>query len=138
MRRRCPGVWLPLLVLGILGVMGALGARPGPTEPPQAGFLAINLGKPRQKPPVWFSHQRHEVGRIACVQCHHDYQGKRNVWRQGLPVQKCQACHGVAPQSRRPDLKNAVHRQCKTCHLKRRQQQRAAGPITCRDCHRPL
>ncbi|OGP75632.1 MAG: hypothetical protein A2Y80_07010 [Deltaproteobacteria bacterium RBG_13_58_19] len=130
--------WAGALVLlwGTMGALGALEARLGPTEPPKASFLVIDTGKPRQKPPVWFSHQRHEEKRVACERCHHEYQGKRNIWRQGQPVKKCQACHGLAPQARRPDLKNALHRQCKGCHLQLRQQQRAAGPITCRDCHR--
>jgi hypothetical protein len=73
---------------------------------------------------------------VACVRCHHEYQGRRNVWKQGQPVKKCQSCHSLGYQARRPDIKNALHRQCKGCHLKRRQQGQWAGPIECQGCHR--
>jgi hypothetical protein len=92
--------------------------------------------KKREKPPVWFSHPTHEARRVPCTQCHHEYQGRRNLWQQGMPVKQCVACHGATPQAQRPDLKNAFHRQCKGCHLKRRQQGQRAGPVDCLDCHR--
>lgn len=122
------------LVMGTAILAGAQSRLP--TEPSKAGFLRIILKRPAEKPPVWFSHQLHEERRVACHICHHDYQGKRNQWRQGMAVKKCQACHGLGAQAGRPDVKNAFHRQCKGCHLKRRQQGWKAGPIECRDCHR--
>ncbi len=106
------------------------------TEAPATMILRIPGPGFGRKPPVAFSHREHEAGRVACTQCHHDYRGRRNVWRQGLPVEKCQACHGLRPEPRRLDVKNAFHRQCKGCHLRLQQQGRRAGPIDCRDCHR--
>jgi hypothetical protein len=121
----------------VLGILGALGSQSGSQyEPPPASTLNIPVRGARQKPPVAFSHRVHELRQVACQRCHHEYQGRRNVWTQGQPVKKCQSCHGLSPQARRLDLKNALHRQCKGCHLLLRQQGRQAGPIECRDCHR--
>jgi len=134
--RGCRRAWVAGLLVGMLGVLGAKAGVPL-TEPPAESFLRIPLRKPAEKPPVWFSHRLHEKRQVACRQCHHDYdEGRRNLWQQGQPVKKCNACHGLFPQARRPDLKNAFHRQCKGCHLKWRQQGRRAGPIECRECHR--
>jgi hypothetical protein len=122
----------------ILGLMGILGAHSGSlTEAPAVSLLKIPVAGPRRKPPVKFSHRVHEARRVACTQCHHDYQGRRNVWHEGQPVAKCQACHGLRPETRRLDVKNAYHRQCKGCHLRLRQQGRQAGPIECQACHSP-
>ena len=125
------GLGLLLLLLAVFGAQG--GSR---TEPPATSRLRMPVPGPRQKPPVTFSHSRHEAGGVACHRCHHEYQGRRNIWRQGQMVKQCQACHGFSPQPRRPDLKNAFHRQCKGCHLQGRQQGRRAGPLDCGDCHR--
>jgi len=122
----------------ILGVMILLGAHGGSlTEPPAISLLKVAIPGSRPKPPVQFSHRVHEARGVACTQCHHDYQGRRNVWQQGQPVAKCQACHGLRPEARRLDVKNAYHRQCKGCHLRLQQQGRQAGPIRCQGCHRP-
>ncbi len=96
-----------------------LGAQGGSlTEPPATSLLKIPVAGSRRKPPVKFSHRVHEARRVACTQCHHEYEGKRNVWRQGQPVQQCQACHSLRPEARCLDLKTAFHRQCKGCHLR--------------------
>ena len=122
----------------ILGVMVILGAQSGSlTQAPGDSLLKIPAAGSRRKPPVKFSHRVHEVRGVACIQCHHDFQGRRNVWQEGMPVAKCQTCHGLRPEARRLDLKNAYHRQCKGCHLRLRQQGRQAGPIDCQACHRP-
>ncbi len=133
--RGCRLAYVAGLILGLLGVLGAQAGSL--TEPPATSLLSIPVTGSRRKPPVKFSHRVHEARRVACTQCHHDYQGRRNVWHEGQPVEKCQACHGLRPQARRPDLKNAHHRQCKGCHLRVRQQGQQAGPIECQGCHRP-
>jgi hypothetical protein len=132
------GCRLAYVVGLILGLLGVLGAQAGSlTEPPATSLLRIPVTGSRRKPPVQFSHRVHEARRVACTQCHHDYQGRRNIWHEGQPVEKCRACHGLRPEARRPDLKNAHHRQCKGCHLRVRQQGQQAGPIECQGCHRP-
>lgn len=120
-----------------LAVLLLLGAKvPGPTAPKPVSPLQSPQFKPRTKGPVFFRHQPHEAAGVNCTACHHDYDGRRNVWRQGLPVPKCEACHPARPRTEILDLKNAFHRQCKGCHLKFRQQCRPAGPVKCQDCHR--
>jgi hypothetical protein len=121
----------------ILGMVALVGAQAGlPTEPPANSLLKAPVLGASRKPPVHFSHRLHEARGVACTQCHHEYKGRRNVWHQGLPVQKCEACHGPRPQARRLDAKNAFHRQCKGCHLRFQQQGRQTGPIKCQGCHR--
>jgi len=135
---RLTGVGRLAYVIGLLlGMLVLLGARAGSLiEPPAVNLLKISGPGASRKLPVRFSHELHAARRVACTQCHHEYQGRRNVWRQGQPVQKCQACHGLRPEARRLDAKNAFHRQCKGCHLRLEQQGRPAGPVTCRGCHR--
>ena len=133
--RGCRLAYVAGLILGVMGILGAHGGSL--TEPPAVSLLKIPVAGSRHKPPVKFSHRVHEARRVACTQCHHDYQGRRNVWREGQPVSKCQVCHGLRSEARRLDVKNAYHRQCKGCHLRLRQQGRQAGPIECQGCHRP-
>jgi len=133
--RGCRLAYVAGLILGVMGILGAHGGSL--TEAPAISLLKIPVAGSRHKPPVKFSHRVHEARRVACAQCHHDYQGRRNVWHEGQPVAKCQACHGLRPEARRLDAKNAYHRQCKGCHLRLRQQGRQAGPIECQGCHRP-
>jgi hypothetical protein len=122
----------------ILGMLAVLGAQSGSlTEPPDTSILKIPVTGARSKPPVKFSHRLHEARRVACTQCHHEYQGRRNVWHKGQPVQQCRACHRLRPEARRPGLKSAYHRQCKGCHLRLKQRRRQAGPLKCKGCHRP-
>jgi len=134
--RGCRLAWVAGVLLGLLGVWGAQARLL--TDPPANSILSIPVAGARQKPPVKFSHRVHEARQVACTQCHHEYQGRRNVWREGQPVEKCQACHGPRTRAGRLDLKNAYHRQCKGCHLRLRQQGGQAGPIECQDCHRPV
>jgi len=123
-----------LLALTLLWGLGAWGSV-GPTAPPDESWL--NIQKPnREKPPVKFSQRRHPKAVIACEKCHHDYTGRRrNLWREGQPVQKCQACHRLAPEKGLLDAQNAFHRQCKGCHLAKRKVRQPAGPIKCEGCH---
>jgi hypothetical protein len=131
----CRWAYVAGLVLGVMTIVGAHGGSL--TEAPADSLLKIPVAGARRKPPVKFSHRVHEAQRVGCTQCHHDYRGRRNLWHEGQPVAKCQSCHGLRPEARRLDVKNAYHRQCKGCHLRFRQQGRQAGPIECQACHRP-
>jgi len=123
-----------VLFLCLLGLLAAKDSRP--TEPKPVSPLDSHSFPRREKGPVLFRHQPHDVAGLACTACHHDYVQGRNVWRQGQPVAACEDCHQVQPRPDRLDLKNAFHRRCKGCHLKMRQQARRTGPIRCEDCHR--
>jgi len=133
--RGCRLAWMAGLILGLLVVLGARGGLP--TQPSATSLLQIPATGSRPKPPVPFSHRLHKTRGVACTQCHHEFQGRRNVWHEGQPVEKCRACHGLRPEAGRLDLKNAYHRRCKGCHLHLQQQGRPAGPIKCQGCHRP-
>lgn len=124
-------------VVAVLVLAWGLGAWAAgkPTEAPDESWLSIQ--KPRhEKPPVRFSHERHPKSRMACEQCHHDYKGgRRNLWREGQPVEKCQACHKLTAKRGLIDIQEAFHRQCKGCHLAKRKVRQSAGPIKCEGCH---
>ena len=99
-------------------------------------WLAI-LKPHGEKPPVLFSHRRHPKSWIACEQCHHDYKGGRNLWREGLPGEKCQACYKLMAKRDVIDAQNAFHRQCKGLPPGPEKTAAAgAGPIKCEGCHR--
>ncbi|MCL4504305.1 MAG: cytochrome c family protein [Deltaproteobacteria bacterium] len=132
----CGRSWIRLAGIA-LAMLGILGAVSGPvTEPAPTSWLRMPTQRARKKPLVSFSHRLHKEAGIPCAKCHHVYQARRNVWRQGQPVKRCPECHSFFPKGGQPDLKSALHLQCKDCHLKLRQQGRRAGPIDCKDCHR--
>jgi hypothetical protein len=92
-----------------------------------------------RKGPVSLSHKKHveEYG-AACTDCHHEYEGGKNVWQEGQPVKKCSACHDPAEKKGSAmKLGSAFHRNCKGCH----KAYAAEHPDTkaplkkCNDCH---
>jgi len=79
----------------------------------------------KTKPPVVFAHKAHGDKVASCQACHHkDEAGKE---------QRCSAasCHGAKPQGKKPELKEAFHKQCKGCHQKEKK-----GPVKCDECHK--
>jgi Class III cytochrome C family len=86
-----------------------------------------NIGfKKRRYGAVKFDHKKHQDEyknpkgeAIVCTECHHDYQDgtKKNVWKEGQPVQLCVECHD--PNKTIDDKKKlqlAFHENCKGCH----------------------
>jgi len=67
-------------------------------NPRPTSTLAIPVRGPRQQPPVSFSHRVHEPRRVACQRGHHEYQGRRNLWKQGQPVKKAWLAMDSAPR----------------------------------------
>jgi hypothetical protein len=48
----------------------------------------------RQK---YFTHKTHTIDyEVPCAYCHHVFEDGKNVWQQGMPVQKCSECHDAA------------------------------------------
>ena len=74
--------------------------------------------KKDKKGPVKLSHKKHhEDYKLACTECHHDYNDGKNVWKDSDPVKKCSECHNpLKKEGKVKKLQNAYHRNCKTCH----------------------
>ncbi len=99
---------------------------------------------------VTFTHKKHNVDyKISCTECHHVYEGGKNVWKEGDNVQKCDACHkeakapaakeGEPKLSKKEKIKkyhySAIHENCKGCHADLKKAGKPAGPTVCKDCH---
>lgn len=95
---------------------------------------------------VEFTHKKHvEDYKIACTQCHHVYKDGQNTWKEGDPVQKCDACHTEAtvegekkltPEQQKLNLKLAFHNNCIPCHQKEKKDKPdTKAPVTCAQCH---
>jgi DnaJ-class molecular chaperone len=86
------------------------------------------------KPTVPFNHAKH-FGQyeVKCERCHHAFQDKVNVWKEGDKVRKCAECHKSPAENEEGGmlaLMNAYHRSCRDCHKEGRK-----GPIMCEGCH---
>jgi len=126
----------PMLVLAVFAglaflAVGALMAADVPDD-----ILIENEGyKADIKGPVKLSHKKHSTDYGAvCTDCHHEYDGGKNVWKEGQPVKKCSACHD--PQKTEGNvqkLQTAYHSNCKDCH--KEHQDKNAPYKKCNDCH---
>ena len=94
-----------------------------------------------KKGAVKLSHKKHnEKYKATCIDCHHEYEEGKNVWKQGDPVKKCSECHN--PLQKEGDvmkLQNAYHKNCKNCHKAKNDQGELLHPNApfkkCNDCH---
>ena len=95
---------------------------------------------------VTFSHKKHhEDYKIACTDCHHHYEGGKNVWKEGDEVKKCDACHSEAKApkgDKSPKAEkikkyyySAIHENCVGCHKELKKAGKPTGPTSCKDCH---
>ncbi len=98
------------------------------------------------KSAVHLTHKKHaEDYKIACDKCHHVFKDGKNVWKQGDPVQKCEACHNeptiegekkLPPDQQKLNLKIAFHDNCQGCHKEEKKNKPdTKAPITCTGCH---
>jgi hypothetical protein len=92
-----------------------------------------------RKPPVKLTHKKHATDYgVSCEDCHHDYQGGKNVWKEGDEVKKCSACHDPENKQGNVDkLNNAYHQNCKDCHkeLVKSGKSKDAPYRKCTKCH---
>jgi hypothetical protein len=91
-----------------------------------------------KKGPVNLAHKKHNVDyKVACTECHHMYEGGKNTWKEGDPVQKCQACHDpIKSVGETKKLMLAFHGNCQGCHKELKKAGKNTGPTTkCNDCH---
>jgi len=95
---------------------------------------------------VTFTHKKHNVDyKIACADCHHKYDGGKNVYKEGDAVEKCTACHkeAKAPKGdKTPKAEkikkyyySAIHANCSGCHKDLKKAGKPTGPTSCKDCH---
>ena len=95
-----------------------------------------------------FSHKKHQDDyKIECNECHHVYEEKKNTWKKGEKVQKCQECHNeptikgekkLPEDKKKLNLKWAFHANCILCHKKLKKQDKKKYkkiPTTCKKCH---
>jgi len=106
---------------------------------PEDIFIDHSVYEPDRKGPVYFSHLPHyEDYDVACEDCHHEYEEGENVWTEGDPVKKCQACHD--PLESKGNIKKlsiAFHKNCRACHknLFKEEISEDAPFKSCYDCH---
>ena len=128
---------LTLIMVSLAGllflVVGALTAADVPDD-----IMISNEGyKSDKKGPVKLSHKKHSADyKVACTDCHHDYQDGKNVWKEGEPVKKCCACHNpLKKQEKGLKLNTAYHKNCKGCHKKAVADGKKAPHKKCNECH---
>lgn len=108
--------------------------------------IKAGLWTSHTKAPVEFTHKKHaEDYKIACTDCHHKFENGKNVWKEGDPVQKCEACHNeptiqgekkLPPEQQKLNLKLAFHENCVGCHQKlKKDKPDTKAPVTCTGCH---
>ena len=139
------------LVLVFLGglvfiAVGAMSAAELPTKAPDVVTISNKGYAKDRKGPVKFDHKKHteefinaQNKKIPCTECHHDYKdGKKNVWKEGDPVQKCVACHDPEKKQGNADkLQLAYHQNCKECHqdvVKAKFKKSSEAPTSCNKC----
>lgn len=132
MRRRLTWTWTALLLMGLLFLaVGLLTAADLPTDAPDSLLIKNEGYKKRKRPSVFFTHKKHTEEyknvndqRIACTECHHDYdKDKINLWKEGETVKRCATtdCHDALKKvGKKHKLQIAYHRNCKDCHKKLR------------------
>ncbi len=122
------------LVFLLVGVLSAADIDKGPEK-----ICIQNKGyKKIKKGPVEFSHRKHQVDyKIACTECHHNYENGKNVWKEGDPVKKCHQCHNpLKKQGKVLKLQIAYHKNCKGCHRELAKAHKKHGPYKkCSKCH---
>jgi len=134
MNKKFATLLLALFVGLVFVSVGVLTAADVPNE-----IMIQNEGyKKDKKGPVKFSHKKHhEEYKLACTDCHHHYEGGKNVWKEGDLVKKCSSCHNPKKKEGKVmKLQNAYHRNCKNCHKALGKAGKKTGPFKkCNQCH---
>jgi ribosomal protein L31 len=139
---------LSLLVFGLAALAIVLLCAAVQATQEVSDTMTMNSGvyEKHTKTLVTFTHKKHNVDyKIGCSDCHHVYEGGKNVWKEGGEVKKCDACHteAKAPKgdktSKAEKIKkyhySAVHANCQGCHKDLKTAGKPTGPTTCKDCH---
>jgi hypothetical protein len=71
-----------------------------------------------------------------CQACHHIYdEAKRELVYVKDTEDSCSACHGEQDTKDETSLRTAVHTDCVSCHMQRKDQGKKHGPELCVGCH---
>ena len=134
MKRRAFFLSAIILFLAIFTGVGIIIATDVPDE---ISIKAETFGS-YKKGPVKLSHKKHSVDfKIACTECHHVYEGGKNVFKEGDPVQKCSGCHDAKKsEGKVKKLMLAYHNNCQGCHKDMKKAGKNTGPTNkCNECH---
>ena len=124
----------------------AIGEGSADASPPAEFTLVSELWETHTKNAPLLTHEKHiKVHEIACSECHHVYEQGENIWKQGMPVKKCETCHDeptiknekkLPPDEQKKNLKSAFHGNCRGCHkLLKKANPESQAPVTCSQCH---
>ena len=133
------GFWTLVLVAFVAVNFLVVGVLTATTDVPTDIKIENKGYKKDKKKAVAFSHKKHSTElKVACNECHHDYQGGKNVWSEGMPVKKCKDCHDPnKKKGKTKKLQNAFHSNCKNCHKKLAKEGKSkdAPYKKCTACH---
>lgn len=120
--------WALLLAVVFLGVFVGIALAQGLSEK----VTIDNKYTAKKKGPVVLTHKKHaEDYKVACTECHHDWDQK-----PGTKPKKCADCHKEQAQGKVVGLMQAYHKNCLDCHKNLQKQGKPTGPTTkCNDCH---
>ncbi len=117
------------------------------SDVPETITMDSKLYEKHRKGSVTFPHKKHaEYEGISCTDCHHVYEDGKNAWKEGDPVQNCEACHsktGRAPRDMdkaeriKQYHQDAIHENCRGCHKKMvdRSTEKGKALARCSGCH---
>ena len=130
-------------ILVMLGIMMSIAMFVGggaliAADVPDEISIQSKAFETHKKGPVNLSHKKHAVDyKIACTECHHVFEGGKNVFKEGDPVQACSECHDpVESKGNVKKLMLAYHKNCQGCHKDLEAAGKPTGPTKkCNDCH---
>lgn len=128
---------LILIVLAITGISFIAVNTLIAADLPDEIVIEGDSYKKDKKGPVKLSHLKHSVDyKVACDDCHHDYQDGKNVWTATDDVKKCSECHDYnAHQGNVKKLQTSYHNNCKNCHKEANKEGKEAPAKKCNGCH---
>jgi predicted aldo/keto reductase-like oxidoreductase len=132
-KRGIVGLILVALTSLLFITVGALIA----TDVPDDVTIENEGYKKDKKGPVKLSHKKHSAKfQVTCTECHHDYQNGKNVWKEGMPVEKCSSCHSPSKNvGKVKKLQLSYHTNCKNCHKAAAKEGKKAPYKKCKECH---
>jgi len=140
MRKRILFLSAVILSIALFTGVGILVATKVQDVPDEINIYSDTYEKSKKKhkyAPTPFTHKKHNVDyKIPCTECHHVYEGGKNLYKEGDPVQKCSECHDVKKsEGKKKNLMLAYHKNCQGCHKDLKKAGKKTGPIKCKDCH---